>query len=184
MAGTDDADARRQELYAKRDLLRQQQAERMEILRRETLRANFARWHGAYLTDNGIAHELLWDWDHPPAGPIVHYPFAFSGIDWRFVRGAVSTYGGFERWLRELLIEALDALGITPAHRVHLDWDSSSMPRLVLSAGNLMQHAETLMRWSSDLWVFDPDDTWIVEIYHEGTLSYARAPDALSHERD
>jgi hypothetical protein len=181
MSQPDDTDARRLALYAKRDELRAQQAARMEQRRREALVEGFRRWHGEWLDEAAFPHEVLWPWDAPPAGPIGNYAFAFSGIDWQLVPGSVSRYGGIESALKELLDEALEALGIAPACRVHLDWSGGSMPRLVLAAADLSRHAETLMRWGSDLWVFDPDARWIIEIYHEGTLSYAAHPGLPEH---
>lgn len=181
MSQSDATDARRRALYAKRDELRAQQAARMERRRREELVADFRRWKGAWLAEAAFPHELLWQWDAPPEGPVGRYAFAFSGIDWQLVPDSVTRYGGIESALKELLDDALDALGIAPAHRVHVDWSDGSMPRLVLSAADLSRHAETLMRWGSDLWVFDPDDAWIIEIYHEGTLSYAARPGLPEH---
>lgn len=181
MSQSDDIDARRRALYAKRDELRAQQAARMEQRHREEMVANFQRWKGAWLAEAAFPHELLWPWDQPPAGPIGRYAFAFSGIDWCLVPDSVTQYGGVESCLKELLHEAIEALGIAPERRVHVDWSSGSMPRLVLAAADLSRHAETLMRWDWDMWVFDPGGTWVIEIYHEGTLSYAARPGLPEH---
>lgn len=181
MSGKDGNDARRDALYAKRDALRAAQAARMEQRRREELVARFERWHGGYLAEAGIAHELLWDWDAPPPGPLATYAFAFSGIDWRHVPEGVTEAGAYPPFVQALFDDAFAALGVAPARRVHVDWSSGSMPRLVLQAGDLVRHAAELVGWGWDLWVFDPDATWIVEVYHEGTLSYAPRPGAPEH---
>lgn len=173
MTDSEERDARRRELIAKREALYAEQKARDEARERANVVAEFERWHAADLA--GVPHSLHWHWQ-PGAVPFPPYPWLFSGIDWARVPGARTTYGGTESHLAELLVEALDDLGVAPEAPVLLQWGVRSLPDVTLARADAVRLAEKLMHWSSDLWIYAPADAWLVEIYHEGTLSYARRP--------
>jgi len=172
---SDDADARRRELFAKRDILRAQQAERETLRKRQAAVAEFERWHAPYLAEHAVDHVVLWPWESPPAGPINRYPVAGSGIDWWNVDDAVRRPAELPSFLRALFDEAFEDLCVPYDRIVHAYWGSRAQ-RLALKAGDLAAHAHELSRWSSDLWVFDPDADWLIEVYHEGRFGYAPRP--------
>lgn len=165
----DDAGARRQALLAR-------QAERAAQRERDRVVADFERWHVPYLREAGIDAALAWPWEDPPAGPLGDYPFAVSGIRWSAVPGATDRPCHDASEAGPALAAAFAALGIPATQPVHLRWDGGAMPQLVLPAAQAVRHLGEFGSWSSDLWVFDPDASWIVELYHEGRLSFAAAP--------
>lgn len=172
---------RRRELRAKADALRAAQAERMERLRREDVVSRFERWHAGDLAAFAMPHRLAWPWEGVAHGPFPRYAFAFSGIDWALVPDAVTAYGGTPSGLKALLEEAFEALDVAPARAVQVVWSSGDLPALFAHAADVLRHAEALIGWGMDMWVFDPDADWIVECYHEGTLGYAPRPGRPEH---
>ncbi|AXK72170.1 hypothetical protein DWG18_07650 [Lysobacter sp. TY2-98] len=173
MTDPSDHDARRSDLIARRDALYAEQKARDEARERAGTVAEFLRWHAADLAN--VSHALHWPWE-PDGVRFPAYPWAFSGIDWARVPGANTRYGGTEEVLAELFTDALDALGIPADRRLRLQWGVAHLPDVTLARADAERLAERLMRWSSDLWIHDPTDVWAIEIYHEGTLSYARRP--------
>lgn len=168
--------SRRATLYAKRDQLRAAQASDMERRRRAALEHDFERWHGSDLAAAGVQYRLLWDWEAAPPSPIARYPCAVSGIDWRLVPGGESRDGHTRQEQCQLLRAAVEALQLAPHKQVHIEWDNAAMPQLVLPVRDLLEHAERLLRGGSDMWVVCPGEAWVIEIYHEGTVSFAVQP--------
>lgn len=175
------SDDRRRDLLARADALRARQAERMEALRREQVVARFMRWHGPELDGFRIEHRLAWPWEHPAHGPLPRYAFAFSGIDWALVPEAVVRHGGTATGQAECVGEAFESLGIAPDCGVQVTWAGGDMPDLLAGAADVARHAEALIDWGIDMWVFDPAGEWIVEVYHEGTVGHAPRPGLPAH---
>lgn len=173
MTDTASPDDRLQALRARRDALRAAQAERVERARRDALVADFDRWRGRELRESGMAHGVHWPWDAPPCGPAPQYPLAFSGVDWRRVPHAVIATSAYAPFVQGLFAEAFDALGIADARCVHVEVSSASMPRLTLAPLDLVRHINAMAGWHSDPWVFRPGEPWLIELYHDGTLSFA-----------
>jgi hypothetical protein len=44
--------------------------------------------------------------------------------------------------------------------------------------------ALALLRASHDTWVYDAVDRWVIELYHEGEVTYARRPGLEEHAGD
>lgn len=176
---------RREALRAKRETLRAQQAERMVQARHAEDAARFQRYLGAALEQAGVRHELLWR-DDTRKGLLTTYPIGFASIRWDLVPHAVSTHGGTDEGMKALFDEALRALGIASHTPVIIDWCIQGLPRVVLSAGDASTHAVTLMRHSSDTWVYAEAEAapWVIEIYHEGVLTYADRPGLPEHAGD
>lgn len=172
---TDDAPSRRDTLFAKRERLRAEQAERMAEQRHAENVARFQRYLGAALEQAGVAHAVLWDED-TWRGPLSQYPIGFASVRWDRVPHAVSAQGGSDEELKELFDDALLALGLAPTATVIVDWARTGEPRLALSAADVSIHALALMRHSSDMWVYAEGAAWLIEIYHEGSVTYADRP--------
>lgn len=183
MATPDDSVSRRQALYARRDELRARQAEHMARQRHDAQVESFHRDHGADLLAAGARFELVWD-DDTYRGPLVTYPIGFASIRWDLVPHAVSRYGGTDEALKELFDEALLALAIAPATTVVVDWCRGGFPRVALSAGDASAHAIALMRCSSDMWVYAPGASWVIEVHHDGHLTHADRPGLPEHAGD
>ncbi|GAB1595624.1 hypothetical protein [Lysobacter claricitrinus] len=174
MTDSDDRDARRRELQARRETLFAAQRSRDEARERARTVAEFERWHGGDLA--GVPHVLHWSWDADDAVRFPAYPWAFSGIDWARVPESNTRYGGTEAIQAELLAGALADLGVAPDRLLRLQWGVAHLPDVTLACADAVRLAEQLMRWNSDLWIHDPTDVWGIEIYHEGTVSHARRP--------
>jgi hypothetical protein len=179
-----EAEPRRRALHAKREALRAQQAGRMAQQQRAQEMAAFQRHTGGALQAAGVHCELLWPEDTGRRGPLPTYPIGLASIHWPLVPAAVSAYGGTGNALKALFDEALRALQIAPATTVIADWCIGGMPRVALSAADASTHAIALMHASSDLWVYAADATWVIEVYHEGTLTYADRPGSPEHAGD
>jgi hypothetical protein len=165
----------RTDLFAKRDLLRAQQAERMAQQRHAENVARFQRHLGATLAQAGVRHELLWN-NAVRRGPLPRYPIGFASVRWDRVPHAVSAPGGSDEQLKQLFDAALGALAIGPATTVIVDWCIDGEPRVALSAADASTHALALMRHASDMWVYAEDAPWLIELYHEGSVTYAALP--------
>ena len=173
---TDEESARRREaLLAKRDRLRADQAGRMARQQHAENVARFEQHLGAALRQAGVPHEVLWDGD-TRRGPLTQYPIGFASVRWDRVPHAVSAQGASDEGLKELFDAALHALGLSPTATVIVDWARGDMPRVALSAAHASTRALTLMRQSSDMWVYAEDASWLIEIYHEGSVTYADRP--------
>jgi hypothetical protein len=173
---TDDPPAdRRETLFAKREQLRATQAERMAQRRQADIEARFARYLGAALAAAGVRHELLWQRD-TRRGPLASYPIGFASVRWDRVPHAVTGEGGHGEGQAALFGAALLALGIAPSTSVIVDWGVDGQPRVVLSAADASTHALALMRNGADMWVYADDAPWLIEIYHEGSVTYASGP--------
>lgn len=173
---TDDTPAdRRQALLARREQLYAQQARRMAQKQQAEDEASFQRYLGAELTSAGVRFELRWA-DDAPRGPMARYPIGFASVHWGRVPHAVSVQGGSDDERKDLLDAALCALGIGSSTRVTVDWCRSGLPRVVLSAADASAHALALMQHASDMWVYAQDAPWLIEIYHEGSVTYADRP--------
>lgn len=181
---TDDTPAHRREaLRAKREALRARQAERMAQQRHAENAARFHRRLGTALAQAGVPHELLWR-DDTRKGPLATYPIGFASIRWDRVPHAVGAYGGSDEQLKVLFDEALRAMAIAPDTTVIVDWCVDGLPRVALSASDASIHAIDLMRCSSDMWVYAEETAWVIEVYHEGTLTYAEHPGLPEHAGD
>lgn len=173
---TDEESARRREaLFARRDRLRAEQAERMAQQRHAENVARFQRHLGAALQRAGVPHELLWD-AAARRGPLAQYPIGFASVRWDRVPHAVSAQRGSDEGLKELFDEALRALGLAPAATVIVDWAREGVPRVALSVADASTHALALMRHACDMWVYAEDAPWLIEVYHEGSVTYADRP--------
>jgi hypothetical protein len=173
---TDDTPAdRRHALLARRDQLYAEQAQRMASRRQTENEARFQRHLGATLTRAGVRYELLWHHD-VRRGPLSRYPIGFASVRWDRVPQAVSEQGGSDAAQATLLVAALLALGIAPSATVIVDWCRDDLPRVALSAADASAHALALLRHGSDTWVYADDAPWLIEVYHEGSVTYARGP--------
>ncbi|WP_213434534.1 MULTISPECIES: hypothetical protein [Lysobacteraceae] len=179
----DDPAARRLDLAAKRDALFAQQAERAAQQRHAEEAAEFHRYHGAALEAAGVRHALHWNTE-AARGPLTTYPIGFASIRWDFVPHAVRQQGESPARLKELLEEALRALDVAPTTTVIVDWCVSRRPRVALSAADACAHAIALMACASDTWVYAQGATWVVEIHHDGWVTYADRPGLPEHAGD
>ena len=175
MNSDDPSNDRRQALLAKRGQLYAQQAQRMAQQRQAENEASFQRHLGAALTAAGVAYELLWARD-ARRGPLALYPTGFASVRWDRVPHAVSEPGGTDAIHGGLLEQALLALGIAPSATVIIDWCIDGEPRVALSAADATAHALALIQHCSDTWVYADDASWLVEVYHEGSVTYASGP--------
>jgi hypothetical protein len=166
---------RREELLAKRDRLRADQAGRMARQQHAEKAARFEQHLGAALRQAGVRHEVLWDGD-ARRGPLTQYPIGFASVRWDRVPHAVSARGASDEELKELFDVALQALGLAPTATVIVDWARGDMPRVALSVADSSTHALTLIRQASDMWVYADDAPWLIEVYHEGSVTYADRP--------
>lgn len=175
MSSDDTPADRRAILLAKRDVLRAQQAERMAQRQRAENAARFQRHLGAMLQQANVRHEVLWDAD-AHRGPLTLYPIGFASVRWERVPHAVSAYSGSDEDSRGLLVEALRALALTATDTVIVDWAIQGVPRVALCVADAITHALALIQHSSDMWVYADDTTWLIEVYHEGRVTYAQRP--------
>lgn len=174
---------RREALRAKRKILLAQQAERMAQARHAENAARFHRYLGTALERAGVHHELLWR-DDMRRSPLAAYPIGFASIRWDHVPHAVSAHGGSEEDMKILFAEALRVLGVGPHTQVIVDWCIDGEPRVALAAGDASAHAIALMRHASDMWVYAEAAPWVIEIHHDGTLTFAERPGLPEHAGD
>lgn len=173
---TDDTPAgRRQALLARREQLYAQQAQRMAQKQQAEDEATFQRYLGAELASAGVRFELRWA-DDAPRGPLARYPIGFASVRWDHVPHAVSVPGGCDEERRALFDAALLALGIAPSATVIVDWCRVGLPRVAMSAADASAHALALMQHACDMWVYADDAPWLIEVYHEGEVTYATGP--------
>ncbi len=168
-----ESDDRRAELKAKREQLYQRQAEATARQQRARDFEDFRRGIGSVLDEAGVAYQLLWPDDRSPAGPLATYPIGFASVHWPLVPEAVSVEG----WHPDrgaCVAEAFQALGVQPEATVVVDHCVGGTPRVQLAARDFLVHAEDLIRYES--WLYELQGTWLVEVYHEGTISYAPRP--------
>jgi hypothetical protein len=175
------ANQRREELLAKRDSLRAEQALRMARRQREEEVDAFHRGRGAVLDAAGVRYGLLWPEDER-VGPLTAYPIGFASVRWDLVPHAVRVAVGTDNWIRQHFEEALLALGVAPDTELILDWCVGGTPRVRLRAADLCTHAVELLR--SEAWVYEPTGTWLVEMHHDGILSHADGPGKPEHAGD
>ena len=174
MTPPEDNDADRRALQARRESLLARQAEQRRQRQRVEAREDFERWHRGFLQQAGVRHVVHWD---PPAcSPLARYPMGFSSVDWERVPGAVRSEVANDRGVAPLVDAAFAALVVAPSSEVWVDWGVGTMPWLAMSAVDLATHVAELSQWSSDLWIYDPAATWLIEIHHEGRFAYAPRP--------
>ena len=171
----DDSAKRRDALRAKRDRLYAEQAERTAQQRHAQDEARFQRYLGDPLQHAGIAYEVLWDDTHR-RGPLTQYPIGFASVRWDRVPHAVSVQCGSDEDAKDAFGQALHALHIAPSTTVIVDWAIGGEPRLALSAADAATHALALIRHAADTWVYAEGATWLIEVYHEGSVTYAERP--------
>jgi hypothetical protein len=175
MANDDTPADRRQALLARREQLYAEQAQRMAQRRQAEDEACFERYLGAALTQAGVRFALRWE-DEAPRGPLARYPIGFASVHWDRVPHAVSALGGCDEERKELFDAALLALDIAPSSTVIVDWCRAGLPRVALAAADASTQAVALMQHSCDTWVYAEDAPWLVELHHEGDVTYASGP--------
>ena len=167
--GTD----RRAALEAKREQLYRRQREAAARQQRARDLEDFRRGPGAVLDEADVAYRLLWPEDGSPEGPLGTYPIGFSSVHWPLVPDAVSAPAS--RPFRGTCVgEAFDALGVTPETTIILDHCVVGTPRVELTAQDFLAHAEVLI--GHEAWLYGPQGSWLVEVYHEDIVSYAARP--------
>jgi hypothetical protein len=171
MTEPEDSDALRQ---ARRELLLARHAEKQRQQQRKDAMDAFACWHGAYLQQSGVRHAV--HWDRPARSPLSRYPIGFASVDWDLVPEAIRSGIADEDEIGPLVAGALSALAVARSCEPWIDWGVSTMPWLAMAASDLPAHAIELSRWSSDLWIYDPEATWLIEIRHDGQFAYAPGP--------
>lgn len=179
----DTRDARRAALYAKREQLRAGQAARMAQQEQAGHVANFEHWLGAALDQAGVRHEVLWD-DGVRLGPLTLYPIGFASVQWDRVPHAVAEEGYTDAGQKRLLDEALRALALAPTATVIVDWAEHGKPRLALAVADVSAHGLMLIQHGHDMWVYADDAAWLIEVYHEGAVTYADRPGRPEHAGD
>ena len=168
-----ESDDRRAELKAKREQLYQRQAEATALRQRARDLDDFRRGIGSALDEAGVAYQLLWPDDGSPAGPLATYPIGFASVHWPLVPEPVSVEGWHQD--RGVFVgQAFEALGVQPQTMIVVDHCVGGTPRVQLAARDFLAHAEDLIRFES--WLYELQGTWLVELYHEGTISYAPRP--------
>lgn len=171
MTAPEDSDAAYQSKQARRELLLARQAEQRRQQQHDDAVDAFARWHGAYLQQAGVRHAVHWD---PPArSPLSGYPIGFASVDWGRVPEAIRSEFSDDGEIGPLVDAALSALEVASACELWIDWGVSTMPWLEMSAGDVGTHVAEMSRWSSDLWIYAPAATWLIEIRHDGQFAYA-----------
>lgn len=183
LLSNDNTAARLAALHAKRDRLRAEQAARTAHREHAEHVAHFQRGLGAALDRAGVRYEALWD-DAVRPSPLALYPIGFASVRWDRVPQAVSAEGYTDAGQKTLLDEALCALGLAPTDTVIVDWLRHGEPRLALSVADVSAHGLALIQHGSDMWVYADGSAWLIEIYHEGTVSYADRPGAPEHAGD
>jgi hypothetical protein len=174
MTAPEGSDAAHQSKVARRELLLARQAEQRRQQQHDDAVDAFARWHGAYLQQAGVRHAVHWD---PPArSPLSGYPIGFASVDWDRVPEAIRSDIADEGEIGPLVAAALSALAVAQSRELWIDWGVSTMPWLAMAASDVPSHATELSRWSSDLWIYDPKATWLIEILHDGQFAYAPDP--------
>lgn len=179
----DDTAARRALLRAKRDRLLAEQAARTAVREHAKRVAHFERWLGATLDQAGVRYEALWDAVVRPS-PLTRYPIGFASVRWDRVPHAVSAERYTDAGQKALLDQALCALGLAPTDTVIVDWLQRGEPRLALSVADVSAHGLALIQHGSDIWVYADRAAWLIEVYHEGTVSYADRPGSLEDAGD
>jgi hypothetical protein len=172
---------RRAHLLAARERLYGEQAAHAARLKRQQELADFLSGRGEGLRSAGIAFQLLWPEDDALKGPLTTYPIGFASVHWDLVPHA-SWDMTLPAYLRHHLQAAFSALGVEPATRIIVDLCVGGEPRVLLQAGDFLTHAPDLAGF--DTWIYDPLDTWLIEIYHDGTLTYASHPGNPEHAGD
>jgi hypothetical protein len=175
MSAEDTPAGRRQALLARREQLYAHQAEHMARQRQAEHEARFQRHLGAALAAAGVRHALLWQGD-VRRGPLALYPIGFASVRWDRVPHAVTAAGGSDQALAALFEAALRALHVAPSATVIVDWCSEGLPRVALSAADAIAQALPLMWQAADMWVYAEGAPWLVEVYHEGRVTYADHP--------
>lgn len=183
MSTEDTPASRREALLAKREQLRAQQAQRMAAQRHADDLAAFERQLGAALAQAGTQYELLWDAGER-RGPLSRYPIGFASVRWDKVPHAVGAHGATDDGQAALVERALRALAVAPASTVIVDWCRDGLPRVALPAADASRHARALLRHSCDTWIYAEDAQWLVEVYHEGQVTYADRPGAAEDAGD
>ena len=160
-------------LRGKRAELLRNQAEATARTQRRQDEDAFRRAQGAALEDAGIVYQLLWPDDGSAKGPLGTYPIGFASVHWPLVPDVMSDFAqGAERV--PVVARALTELGVAPATAIVVDSCLGGTPRIMLTAQDFLTCAEVLL--GHEAWLYELDGSWLIEVYHEGTVSYARRP--------
>lgn len=102
-----------------------------------------------------------------------HFQFAASQqIDWS--RDSDVVRGQIDQLSRNEVQTLLSRVGVQPQQRVHVVWAYSDFG-ITLPMRDVAGHIDEI--WfpaTDDVFVFDPTDTWCLELHHEGTFSCGR----------
>ena len=91
-------------------------------------------------------------------------PFHSSGrVDWRKIAS-------------KKLILSLNELGniIKYDSTVYVCWDDANLPVLSCKLKILVENLYDITWVSFDTWLFNPDEEWIIEFYHEGEVVFGK----------
>lgn len=61
-------------------------------------------------------------------------------------------------------------------HEVAVMWTDDEKPLIMLPFRAVLRHAARVVEVDWDCWIFDPNDAWCIEVYHEEELCYGIAP--------
>ncbi len=109
-------------------------------------------------------------------------PFHSSGrVDWREMTNNKILYHRLGRvdW-REIaskkLILSLNELGniIKYDSTVYVCWDDANLPVLSCKLKILVENLYDVTCFSFDTWLFNPEEEWIIEFYHEGEVVFGK----------
>lgn len=166
--------ARRAELFRK-------QAEATARAQRSQDEDAFRRGPGAVLDEAGIDYQLLWPDDGSAKGPLATYPIGFASVHWPLVPEVISDFAqGVERV--SVVARALTELGVAPTTAIVVDSCLGGTPRVMLAAQDFLTCAEVLL--GHEAWLYELDGCWLIEVYHEGTISYAKRPGSADSAGD
>ena len=128
------------------------------------------------LSDLGVTAQIIYDDSHLDAWIERHFPFTQWGrIDWSRVPGSIcipeASVDNPASWLKELASEqGLPNVEVLVVRADALD------PSLRIQLMDALEHEETVLAsYGWDTWLFDENDNWILEHYHEGEYCWGRA---------
>jgi hypothetical protein len=102
------------------------------------------------------------------------FPLAFARVDWDRVSGATRMPWGLDAERDDTFRKLLQELAGAADTRVLVVWGNANKPSVRLEARALDACCTEFLNADFDLWVYAPDDLWLIECYHEGEHCYGR----------
>ncbi|MEM8638537.1 MAG: hypothetical protein AAGG51_06980 [Cyanobacteria bacterium P01_G01_bin.54] len=138
----------------------------------------------AALNSRSAIYEVLWDIQHQPSLWIEGlFSVASHGrVDWRKVPGSTR-----QNWhtAQDRIERVTDCL-VSYAHNLESDiviaW-LENKPALRVKVGDGRACLTEILEVDWETWIYDPEDNWLIESYHEGEVCSGRSAFTVPSER-